>query len=113
MRIEALRMVLYPLAYVSDHFKTLEICEKAVEDDPWQLKYAPDHLKIQEICNGAVRDDPSSLRYVPDWFVTRERVCMWYDNSEYCDDDDDDDDDADFLKWYNGYKKRKAQKASI
>ena len=36
---------------------------------------------------------------------------MWYDESEYCDDDDDDDEDN-FFKWYDGYKKRKAQKAS-
>ena len=29
---------------------------------------------------------------------------MWYDKSEYCDN---------FFKWYEGYKKRNAQKASI
>ena len=61
------------------------------------------------MCNDAVRDDPYSLQYVPDWFVTRERVDMWYDDSEYCDDDDEDN----FFKWYDDYKKRKAQKASI
>ena len=63
-----------------------------------------------------MRDNPSLLRYVPDWFVTREGLAMWYDGSEYCDDDDDDDDDDDkdnFFKWYKGYKKRKTQKASI
>ena len=60
-----------------------------------------------------MRDDSSSLQYGPDWFVTRKGVVMWYDESEYCDDDDDDDDDEDnFFKWYDGYKKRKAQKAS-
>ena len=43
---------------------------------------------------------------------------MWYD--DYYDDDDDDgghwDDDNDedkFFEWYDGYKKRKAQKAKI
>ena len=55
-----------------------------------------------------MRDESSSLQFVPDWFVTREGVAMWYDDSEYCDDDEDN-----FFKWYNGYKKRKAQKASI
>ena len=54
-----------------------------------------------------VRDDPSSLRYVPGWFVAREWVCMWYDDSDYYADEDN------FFKWYDGYKKRKAQKASI
>ena len=32
-------------------------------------------------------------------------------NSEYCDDDDDDEDN--FFRQHEGYKKRKAQKASI
>ena len=35
---------------------------------------------------------------------------MWYD--EYYDDDGDNDEDK-FFEWYDGYKKRKAQKASI
>ena len=65
---------------------------------------------MQEICDKAVRDKPSLLRYVPDWLVRRERVAMWCDGSEYCDDDDDKDN---FFKRYKGYKKRKAQKASI
>ena len=34
---------------------------------------------------------------------------MWYDDSEYCDDDDEDN----FFKWYDSYKKCKTQKASI
>ena len=35
---------------------------------------------------------------------------MWYDGNEYCDDDGD---DEYFFKWYDYYKNRKAQKASI
>ena len=35
---------------------------------------------------------------------------MCYDNSGYCDDDDHDDK---FFEWYDGYKKRKAQQASM
>ena len=34
---------------------------------------------------------------------------MWYDDSEYCDDEDEDN----FFKWYGSYKKRRTQKASI
>ena len=39
---------------------------------------------------------------------------MW--NDDYYDDDGDylvDDDDDKFFKWYDGYKKRKTQKAQI
>ena len=36
------------------------------------------------------------------------------DDGDYLvDDDDDDDDDDKFFKWYDGYKKRKAQKSQI
>ena len=48
---------------------------------------------MQEICDKAVKDDPSSLKYVPDWLVTREGVCMLYDDSEYEDNDEDEDED--------------------
>ena len=86
------------------------MCIKALKVGPWQLKYVPNHFKTQEICDKAVRDDSSSLQYASDWFVTMEWVYMGYDGSEHCDDDDDEDN---FFKQYDGYKKRKAQKASI
>ena len=83
--------------------------------DPSFLRLVPDHFKTQEICDKAVRDDSSSLQFVPDRFVTREGVDVWYD--DYYDDDgghwDDDDDEDKFFGWYEGYKKRKAQKVSI
>ena len=98
---------------IPDHFKTQEMCIKAVEVDPSFLQLVSDHFKTQEICDKAVRGD-SSLQFVPDWFVTREGLYMSYDDIEYCDDDDDDDDDEDkFFEWYDGYKKRNAQKAKI
>ena len=96
--------------HIPDHFKTEEMFKKAVELDPSFLKLVTDHLKTQGICDTAVTDDPRTLLFVPDWFVTREGVAMCYDNSEYCDDHDDEDN---FFKWCKGYKKRKAQKASI
>ena len=54
-----------------------------------------------------MRDDPYSLQYVPDWFLTRKGVYVWYDDTYYFDDKDN------FFKWYDGYQKRKNQKASI
>ena len=98
------------LKFVPDHLKIQGMCEKSVENESYNLKFVPDHFKTQEMSDKAVRDDPYSLQHVPDWFVTREWVYMLYDDSEYCDDDDDEDNS---FKWYNGYKKRKAQKASI
>ena len=68
------------------------MCEGAVEVTPWQLKYVPDHFKTEKMYHMAVWGGSSSLQYVPDWFVTREGLYMWYDDSEYCDYDDDDED---------------------
>ena len=79
------------------------MCERAVENESYNLKFVPDHFKTHEMCEKAVKGDPYSLQHVPDWFATRELVTMCYDNIEYQDDD----------VWYDGYKKRKIQKASI
>ena len=93
---------------VPDRFKTQEMCIESLEVGSWLLNDVPDHFKTQEMCDKAVRDDSSYLRYVPDCFVTRDGVYMWYDNSDYYDDDEDN-----FFKWYNAFQKLETQKASI
>ena len=104
------------------------MCNKAVDDSPWLLEYVTDQYKTKEMCDKAVKDNPFSMQFVPDWFVTKDCVYMWYD--DYYDDDgnnwdddgyydvdsdhwDDDDNEDKFFEWYDGYKKRKAQKAWI
>ena len=57
-----------------DHFKTQEMCIKAVEGEPETLEYVPDHLKTEEMCKEVVRREPYGLLYVPDHFKTQE---MW------------------------------------
>ena len=102
------------LEYVQDHLKTEEICKEDVRREPNTPRYVPDNLKTQGMCDQAVKDESFSLQFVPDRFITREWVDMWYD--DYYDDDGGHWDDADedkFFEWYDGYKKRKAQKASI
>ena len=85
------------------------MCQKVVEIDPWHLKYVPDHFKTQEMCNDVVGRDPYYLAGMTDWFVTQKQLKLWHDD----DDDDDDDCNDEMIEWYNGYQKRKAQKASI
>ena len=75
------------------------MCKKALEDDK-------DHFQSLGMCEQVAEERTYLLQYVPDWFVTREGLYMWYDDSEY-------DDDDNFFKWYDGYKKQKVQKASI
>ena len=44
------------------------------------------------------------LEYVPDWFVTQEKIDLWHDDDCWYNDDK-------LVKWYEGYKKRRVQKA--
>ena len=80
------------------------------------LHHVPDRFKNKEMCKKSVVVESSSLQSVPNWFVTREGLFMWHDDyydgndGDYWDDDDDDDQ---LFKWYDGHKKRKAQKAKI
>ena len=96
------------IEFVPVHFKTKRMCERTVKDEPEALEFVPDHFKMQKMCDKVVKDDSYSLQLVPDWFVTHQKVKIWHD-----DDDDDDDDDDEFIQWYSGYQKHKAQKAKV
>ena len=94
------------MEYAPDDLKAPRMCSKAVEKDSWLLKDVPDHFKTQLMCNDAVRYYPYSLHHVPHWFVTQQQIDRWHDNNYVHNDEG-------LSKWYDGYKKRKAQKASI
>ena len=79
------------------------ICEWVVYKNPWILEYVPDHFKTREMCDDMVMEDPLLLRHVSDWFLMQQQL-------RQCDDYYD---DNGYIKWHKGYKKRKAQKASI
>ena len=112
---EAVRREPETIDYVPDHFITQEMCEGAMRNNPALFFLVPDDIKTQGMCEGVVEEDPSSLQFVPNWFVLREGVDIWYD--DYYDDDgdhwDDNDNEDKFIKWCDGYEKRKAQKAKI
>ena len=74
--------------------------------EPRFLLLVPDRLKTREMCEKAVEKYLWLLKYVPDWFLTHQQIKIWHDNDDYCNDDE-------LIKWYNAYKKRKAQKAQI
>ena len=46
------------------------------------------------------------MQHVLDYFVTQRLIELWNDDNGYCHDDE-------IIKWYDGYQKRKAQKAKI
>ena len=127
---EAVRIKPRYLTFIPGHLKKKEICDEAVRRDPWLLHDVPGHFKTQDMCKQVVEEnprvlkcvtdqfktpkmgdetvsrDPSSLECVPDWLVTQKQIGRWYEEIECLDDDE-------LEKWYNGYQKRKVQKAQI
>ena len=112
MRNEAVKDEASFLRSVSDRLKTQEMCNEAVRREPYTLRYVPDHFKRQKMCEKTVEKDPWSLKYVPGWFLTHQKIlrvmkliigrrCMFPHNYDR------------LIKWYDSYKKRKAQKAQI
>ena len=75
-------------------------------EDTRLLLILPDCFKTREMCQKSVDRYLYLLRYVPDWFVTDQQIKICHDNDEYCNNDK-------LIQWYDGYKKRRAQKASI
>ena len=82
------------------------MCGKAVEKDPWLLKDVTDHFKTQVMCDDAVRDYLFSLEFVSKWLVTQQQIKIWRHNNHVYNDEM-------LIEWYEGYQKRKAQKAQI
>ena len=58
------------------------------------------------MCNKAVEAALCLLDNVSDSFVTQQQMKLWHDNAYYCNNDKR-------IEWCDGYKKQKAQKASI
>ena len=82
MRIEP-----YSLAFAPDCFKTQEMCDKAIEIDPFILRHAPVNLKTQGMYIRPAQGSLGLLEYVPDWFVTQQQIKIWRDDDEYCNDE--------------------------
>ena len=94
------------LQYVADHLKTKWMCKEAVRREAWSLYNVPDYFETQEMCDKAVEEDPCALEFVPDWFVIQEQLKIWHNDNYWHN-------SALIIKWYNGHKKQKAQKAKL
>ena len=109
MYIHCLYGLIQGLAFVTDYFKRPEMCDKAIEIDPFTLRHVSDNLKTQRICIKAAEVGLELLEYVPVcpcMSVTQQQIKIWRDDDEYCDDDE-------LIEWHDRYQKRKAEKAKI
>ena len=59
---------------ILDQYKTQEMCDRVVSEDPFSLRYVPNQYKTHKICEKAVDDGVTALKFVPDWFVTSKMI---------------------------------------
>ena len=54
---------------IPDQYKTQEMCDRVVSEDPFLIVYCPDRYKTYRMCDEAVDDSQEVLKFIPDWFV--------------------------------------------
>ena len=64
------------------------MCNQDLEVDPWQPDDVPKHFKTQEMYDDAVWEDPFSLKFIPNWFVSQQQLKLWHYNTDRYDDDE-------------------------
>ena len=62
------------LEFVPDQYKTKEMCNRIISDDPFSLRYVSDQYKTQQMCDKAVDDFLPTLNFVPNWFVASKMI---------------------------------------
>ena len=55
-------------------FKTQEMLDKILSDDPLKLKYCQAGYKTHKMCDEAVDNCLAAPKFVPDWFVTNKMM---------------------------------------
>ena len=57
-----------------DLYKTQEMCDRAVSEDPFLIVYCPNKYITQKVCDESVDDPLAALKFIPDWFVTSKMI---------------------------------------
>ena len=46
------------------------MCDSIISEDPFSIRYVSDQYKTQQMCDEAVYGCLTALKFVPDWFLT-------------------------------------------
>ena len=79
-----LKLLIYVFLYLTLFF--INMCRKAVSDDPFVLKYCINRYETQEMCDKAVDGFLLALKFVIDWFVINKMIKKLH-NALFADDD--------------------------
>ena len=76
--IKQLIDVFFVFDSIPDRYKTQEICERVVSEDPSLIVYCTDKYITQRLCDEAADDSLAALKLVPEWFVTSKMIKKLY-----------------------------------
>ena len=57
--------------FIPDQYKSQEMCDTVVFDDPVLIVYYPDKYITQKMCDEAVDDTIATLKFIPDCFTSK------------------------------------------
>ena len=71
---------------IPDQYKTEEMFDRIVFEDPFLIAYCPDKYITQKMCDEAVDDSLAALKLIPDWFVISKMITKRF-TALYADED--------------------------
>ena len=59
---------------IPNQYKTQEMCDRVVPEDPFSIVYCPDKYKTQRMCDKAVDDSLAAWKIIPNIFITSKMI---------------------------------------
>ena len=50
------------------------MCDRNISEDPFSIRYISNQYKTQQMCDKAAHDCLAALKFVPDWFAASEMI---------------------------------------
>ena len=73
--------------HITDRYKTQQMRDRIISEDPFSIFYCPDKYNTQRMCGEAVDKCLAALKFIPDWFGTNnmlEKLLLLYTLMKLC-----------------------------
>ena len=71
---KAAQRCFFVINFIPNQYKSQEICDRVVSEDPFFVVYCPDKYKTQRMYDEAVDDSLAALKLVSNFFVTSKMI---------------------------------------
>ena len=62
------------ISHIPDRYKTQEMCDRFISDDPFLLMWVPNQYKTQQMCDKGVDVCLAALNFILDCFVISKMI---------------------------------------